>query len=590
MKTLGLLAGFCFLLSGCDSPPQSHPTKIGAKENAAGSPDAPVTADGIPSSVVAANATLPDDWFEDVTDRTTIRFSYRNGREANRFFIAEIIGGGPAMVDYDLDGDIDLFFTGGGTISTEPETAIGGLTPALFRNDSDWCFVDATIASGFRATSGYTHGCTVTDFNCDGFPDLFVCCFGRSRLYSNLGDGTFAEAGDAAKLPALGWCTTAVFADCDRDGLPDLLLSRYSDWNPDSETPCTNREGVRDVCEPSVYPRTTCLLLHNSGDGSFEDWSEQAGFTGRVRGLGSVAADLNGDGWIDFYVASDESPKQLYLGGPRFPLMESAVLAGVAFSASGRSEGSMGIAVGDYDGDGLPDIFVTNFELEDYALYRNLGNDVFMHSTVAVGLSANSRMRSGWGAELVDFDGDGWLDIFVLNGSPFYNHGQSGFEQVPHLYRNLRGKRFEAVTDRGGTFFRQVHAGRGTAVGDLDGDGAPDIVTVQINEPVRILRNRLLPKNYVTVQLRALTGEAEATGARLTTTFDGRTLTRFVVQGAGYGSRSDPRFILPVNEAGSECDVTIAWPGRGHESFRRLAVRQTHLLIEGRGDQVDEPK
>ncbi|HEY2252563.1 MAG TPA: VCBS repeat-containing protein, partial [Planctomycetaceae bacterium] len=354
----------------------------------------------------------------------------------------EIVGGGPAMIDLDLDGDVDLFFTGGGTISPRPEaiesqppeaqppgseTIIRGLAPALYRNEGNLHFIDVTKAANFTAAFDYSHGCTVTDFNCDGFPDLFVCCYGRSRLYRNRGDGTFDEAADETSLPAPGWGTTAVFADCDRDGLPDLLLARYTDWKADRETPCTNRERIRDVCEPSAYAKTTCLLLHNSGDGSFEDWSERAGFTGRVRGLGTVAADLNGDGWIDFYVASDESPKLLYLGGPQFPLQESAIPAGVALSASGRAEGSMGIAVGDYDGDGLADVFVTNFETEDHALYRNLGNGLFLHSTVAVGLSGYSRMRSGWGAELVDFDGDGWLDIFVLNGSPFYHHGQTRF-------------------------------------------------------------------------------------------------------------------------------------------------------------------
>lgn len=523
-----------------------------------------------------------DDWFEDVTERTGVRFAYQNGREAGKYFLIESFGGGAALVDFDGDGDLDLFVTGGGTISANPAGTIAGLPSSLQRNDGDWQFVDVARAAGLTVPPDYSQGCAVVDFNVDGFPDLFVCCYGRSRLYRNLGDGTFAEAADDV-LPARGWGTAAAFADVDRDGFPDLFLARYNEWTPERDVACYSPAGVRDLCGPSAYPGTTCRFFQNGGDGRFEDWTDRVGIRGEVRGLGVVAADLDSDGWVDFYVASDETPNQLYLGGPDLPWKENAAASGVALSEWGRPEGSMGVDVGDFDGNGLPDLFVTNFENEDHSLYRSVGDGQFMHATAAVGLSGMSRIRSGFGTSFVDFDGDGWLDLFVFNGNPIYRIAQSSFKQQPHLMRNVAGRRFENVSQRGGTFFREAYSGRGSAVGDLDDDGAPDLVAVPVNEPVRILRNRFPPANFVRVALRARLGEPEATGARASAEFEGRRLVRFAVRGGGYFSQSDSRIVFPAATDAETVDVTVDWPGRSREVFRGLAVRRTHVLIEGRG-------
>lgn len=269
-----------------------------------------------------------DDWFEDVTNRSGVVWTYRNGREAGRFFMIESFGGGAAVIDFDLDGDCDLWITGGGTISRDRVAAIGGLPSSLFRNQGEWKFENATDAAGFSAPAGYSQGCAVSDFDADGFPDLFVCGYEGSRLYHNRGDGTYLEI-DSWESSSRGiaarnnWTTAAVFADFDHDGLADLVIARYARWGPETDVECT-KNGVRDLCGPTSYDGTTCLAYRNSGDGLFEDWSDRVGLKGSVHGLAVVAADLNLDGWVDFYIASDVTPNQLYLGGPSLPLVEQA--------------------------------------------------------------------------------------------------------------------------------------------------------------------------------------------------------------------------------------------------------------------------
>lgn len=566
--------------SGCESknpPPPAPPI---------GGPKPPTVTQSPPSNRpgVAKPAAPTADWFEEVTGRSGIEFVHHNGREGGQYLLIEMNGGGVAAVDFDLDSDIDLFVTGGGTISREVPVQIRGLPSALYRNDGDLKFVAATLPSGLGAAPDYSQGCAVTDFNLDGFPDLFLCCFGRNRLYQNLGDGTFVEAETKTSFPTQDWGLTAVFADIDRDSLPDLFVARYADWSPEQDIKCLYADQKRDICGPKSYPGTKCRAYHNLGDGRFEDWTDQVGIQGNVHGMAVVAADLNLDGWVDIYVTSDITPKQLYLGGPQLPLMEAGASSGTAVNEWGQNEGSMGVDVADYNGDGNPDIWVTNYEAEDNSLYRNQGQGRFTHSTTPAGLAGVSRMKSGFGTALADFDGDGWPDIFISNGNPIYAAAQSPFKQEPQLFRNLAGRRFADVTYQGGPFFREAHSGRGSAVADLDDDGALDVVVVPINDPVQVIRNRKTPRNYVRVQLLARQGEADATGARVWAEFDGRRVYQFATKGTGFFSQSDPRMIFPASPAASTVDVTVEWPGRGREKFPGLAVRQTHLITEGRGN------
>jgi enediyne biosynthesis protein E4 len=577
-----------FSLAGCDpqSPPATPPASNGRPPQRS-----PVEAAPPESREIAVDPAdlqpRPGDWFHDVTDASGIDFTCLNGRDGHRYFLIESFGGGTAVFDYDGDGDLDLFFTGGGTISaTDPVQIRGRLCP-LYQNQGQFQFHDVTPRSGLISPDEFTQGCAIGDYDEDGFPDLFICGIGKSRLIRNQGDGTFVELPEAA-LAAPGWGTAAAFGDIDGDGFADILLTRYTNWSPEIDVDCRNFQGIRDLCGPTSYAGTTSLLLHNTGQGTFEDWSERAGVTHEVRGLGVAALDLNDDGQVDFFVASDESPNRLYLGGASLPLTESAELAGLSLGEWGSPQGSMGIGVADYNHDGLPDLFITNFENEDDSLYRNVGQGLFVHGGAAAGLSGLTRMRVGFGTAFADFDLDGWPDLFVLNGNTSYSTGQSSFRQIPQLFQNRRGERFTEVTPSAGGFFRSVHAGRGSAVGDLDNDGSPDLVTVQINEPVRIQRNQHTPRAFCSIQLVARFGPREAVGARVWQGADRLQTTQFVTRGTGFFSQSDPRILFPLSSANEPVVVTVAWPGRKTERFENLTQGRTTVLIEGTGRPIDE--
>ncbi|MFO0871355.1 MAG: FG-GAP-like repeat-containing protein [Pirellulales bacterium] len=596
-----LSAASGLLVSGChgDPSPSNSQVPTAAEPHASGESSAsprgptgpagpPAATPGGPTASPAApvRPARPDDWFADVTSTAGVHFTYRNGREAQRYYLIESFGGGVGCVDFDRDGDVDLFFTGGGTITAEDPVRIGGRPSALYRNAGGFQFGEVTDISGLAAPPDYAQGCAVADFDVDGFPDLLVCCYGRNRLYRNLGDGTFVELPEAFPDGGPAWSTTATFADLDRDGWPDLFVAHYADWSPERDVRCVTR-GRRDLCGPSSYAGTSCRFLRNLGTGKFEDQSSQCGLAGNVHGLAVVAADLDLDGRVDIYVASDTTPNQLYLGRENRPWPDAAPLAGVDVNEWGQAEGSMGVDIADYDGDGQPDIWVTNYELEDNALYRNQGGGRFQHATVAAGLAGVSRMRVGFGTTLADFDHDGWPDLFVFNGNPIYEAAETPFRQRSQLFRNGQG-RFTDVSEQGGTFFHQPYSGRGSAAADLDNDGALDLIVVPQNEPVRLLRNQQAPANYVSVQLRALGGEPEAIGARVRIRLGDAERVQFVTRGTSFFSQPDVRLLFALPADLSTIDIVVDWLDRGSETFRNLTTRSQHWLLEGQGERHRE--
>jgi hypothetical protein len=524
-----------------------------------------------------------DDWFEEVTAQSGIEFAYRNGCEAGLYTLLETIGGGLAMLDYDRDGDMDLFFAGGGGLTKEP-LAVQGRSSALFRNEGQWRFTDVTTEAGFGAEDLYTHGCAVGDYDRDGFPDILLSGYGGCRLYRNQQGKSFADETTASGLDCPGWNTAVAWADFDRDGWLDLYITRYLQWKPADRT-CVHEHAagnVRDVCGPYVFDGAGDQLWRNRGSGTFEEVTDAAGLATDHRGLGVVAADFDEDGWIDFYVVNDTDENDLYLGGPNLPFDSVGALAGVAFDPLGIMEGSMGVDAGDFDGDGQADLFCTNYEREDNSLMRKVGPRDFLNVSDTTGLIGKSRSYVGWGTGFADFDSDGWLDLFVMNGHALYERPQSPYFQPAQLLHNQQGRRFEEITDRAGPYFSVPHAGRGAAVGDLDDDGGLDLVIVHQNDPVTILRNRQPPEHWVRLALRGETSNPSAIGAKVTVDDGARMLTRWIRGGGGYLSHFDARIVVPLPSA-EPAEVNVVWPSGKAETFSQLAAGETHELVEGCG-------
>jgi enediyne biosynthesis protein E4 len=519
--------------------------------------------------------------------------------------LPEIMGAGAALLDYDGDGDLDVFLVQGRMLDpARPPSAARFPPPAgapagcrLFRNDlaRDGSgrlvlrFTDVTDKAGLGRVL-YGMGAAVGDYDNDGRPDLYVTAWGASVLFHNEGDGTFRDVTEAAGVKDDRWSTSATFFDYDRDGRLDLFVAHYVDFTLAGNKKCVDAVGAPDYCRPTVYRSVPDRLLHNEGGGRFKDVTEAAGILAADGpGLGVVAADFDGDGWPDLFVANDGTANQLWVnkGDGRFE--DQGLLSGTALSADGLPEGSMGVAAEDVDGDGDDDLVVTNLPREAARLYVNQGKGVFQDATGAWGLAAPTAPFTGFGTGLFDYDGDGWLDLFVVNGAVSNVEGQRGqpypFGERNLLLRSLAGRRFEEVASWAGLAWEVREVGRGAAFGDIDGDGDVDVLVTNNNGPVRLFLNEAPRRPWLMVRLQGGPGENSAgIGARVGLVRTGRpTLWRRVHTDGSYLSASDPRVHFGLGDEAAVDAVVVQWPRGRREEWLRPRTSTVVTLREGEG-------
>ncbi len=437
--------------------------------------------------------------FVDATAQTGLSFTHDNGA-TGQFYMPEMIGAGVALFDYDNDGDLDVFLVQSRALGSDPRDARGGQTQGhrLFRNDGVVNgvphFTDVTERAGVGMTA-VGMGVAVGDVDNDGWQDVYVTAFGSNVLYRNRGDGTFEDVTGRAHVDDPRWTTSAAFLDYDRDGDQDLFLANYVAFTQAGNKVCTDHAGARDYCPPGAYAPVPTKLFRNDGDMSFTDATESSGVARAYgAGLGVAVGDLDGDGWPDIYVANDATPNQLWINRHDGTFEDRGLLSGTAFNALGRPEGSMGIALGDADNDGDEDLFVTNIIGESHVLYLNDGGGNFEDARTRSGLGAATADMTGFGTGWIDYDNDGRLDLFVTNGAVNIIEGQRGqpvpYRQRSQLFHNEGGGRFRDVSREAGPFFDRLLVGRGVAFGDLDNDGDVDMVVTTNNGPAIVLLNQ----------------------------------------------------------------------------------------------------
>ncbi len=510
-------------------------------------------------------------YFRDVTDEMGLNFRHVNGFSAERRLV-ETVGSGGALFDFDNDGDLDVYLVQGNALS--PSTAPP--KNRLYRND-DGILIDITESANVGDT-GYGLGAVAADYDSDGHRDLYVTNLGKNVLYRNNGDGTFTDVTEQAQVGCPLLSTSAAFADIDRDSDLDLYVCNYLAYTLESDIPCYFKNELRIYCGPNEYHGIPDVLYRNNGDGTFTDITESAGvYQPTTRGLGVVFTDVNGDRWMDIYVANDMSPNTLFINQGDGTFREEGVLRGVAYNGDGLANASMGIDAGDYDNDGDIDLWVTNFSLEANCLMQNDGDGYFEDVTFETNLADASFHSLGFGTRFIDFDNDGWLDLLVGNGHIWDNVEQMDatlrYAQPVQVFRNQGGS-FADITTAAG-LSETPYVVRGMLFGDIDTDGDVDVVLCQSNRPAVILRNDIGTANaWVTVKLVGTDGNTDAIGAQVTLEANGLTLLREVICGASYLSGNDFRLSIGLGDASRVDRLQIRWPNGTVHQLGEVPIRQ----------------
>jgi hypothetical protein len=546
-------------------------------------------------SIQSAPAGWPVTFTDVAKDAGLVHPSLYGGIDRKRLII-ETNGAGVALVDVDRDGWLDAFVLSGtrlanGTRNDESFLAATAPTNRLYRNRGDGTFEDVTDKSGLRR-SGWASSVCAGDYDNDGWTDLFVTYYGTNVLYRNLGRGTFEDATRRAGLARseTRWGSGCTFVDVDRDGRLDLFVANYLRFNRETAPepgagPNCVWKGIAVNCGPKGLPTDTNLLFHNDGQGTFSDVSDRSGIS-RVTGrysMTALAADLDGDGWQEIYVAADSTAAILYRNNKDSTFTDVAIESGTAFSEQGSPQAGMGLAAGDFNADGLLDLVKTHFADDIPALYRNLGKGLFEDAATAAGLNAQNRYVE-WGAGLADFDNDGRDDLLYVTGN-VYPEIERAFAEYPHrgprvLFRNHDGRRFEDVTAASGAT-AEPHSSRGAAFGDIDNDGDIDVLIMNMNEPPSLLRNEYRgSNNWIEVALEGRRSNRMAIGATAIVTTGSRKQARAVLSQSSYYSHDDLRLHFGLGSATRVDEIEVRWPNGAVQRVKDIAVRRVVKITE----------
>ena len=513
--------------------------------------------------------------FTDVASRLSFSYTSNNNFTGRKYFPQPMCGG-IALLDYNNDGRLDIFFTNGAKLPELKKTD-SSFYNCLLENKGRGRFEDVTAQAKLTgAELDFCFGVAAGDYDNDGFTDLFVCNAGVNALYRNNGDGTFSnvarEAGLADKPPFL-LSVCAAWFDYDNDSRLDLVVSQYTYWDPLTDPPCLRNEKTEVYCSPRTVKPVPHSLYHNEGNGKFRNVTAEAGFAGSLgKGMGIGIADFNQDGLLDIFVANDTEPNFLYVNKGKGKFEESAMVYGVAYNEEAAIVSGMGCDVKDYDNDGWVDILYSNLQTQIFALFRNESGKYFEYVSPAANIEKLSRRFSGWSNAFVDYDNDGWKDIYSSNGDVDYLGDNAA--QHDTLWQNRAGKDFQDVSEDVGKDFLRKGYQRGSSIGDLNDDGFPDLVVTSLNEKPRIMLNSAGNGNHwLQIDLRGRNINRDAIGAAVTVvTASGRKLYNHVTTSVGFMSSSDKRLHFGLGQEKEIREIEIRWPGGAVQKLASVAA------------------